>query len=573
MQDPNRFGLIAVAFAIVSASGGTCAAQSCVVFDGDAQEVANGSSYWTIGSSGIGSAYVGPGCVVDLVNNDLLDLWVGLFNNSMGSLTIDGVVNADRNNFGYDGSATVLVTGTLTGARDALIGLNASEIIDDSIPSGDVTVRGSDASWFVDGSLWLGGRFDTVGYGSLSIEDGARVEITNRLNSGDNNNSRASLRVIDSTLSVGGDFINIALRGESDFLVDSSVIEVDRIGVGFRQSSTGVFEILNGSRIETRSIDISSAVETTVLISGGTEITANPDDPTLGEFSLTSILDGFLTVVLDEESSIFANSISMGASREPTVLSLRSGSSWHAVQDLEAYGSPDRGSSIIEISDGSILDIDGSVTVGLPLDATQTTPVEIILRGPGSRAEFGSINTNVPSRITECFFGSEILLDIGAQTTFEVIGDFESLDPTTTIRMEFDDSSLLSDGILVSRFSSIGCSFDPSFDPGLSIKPGDRFRVMTIGSDLIGDFADLPECTVVDILDGLELRITYEGGDGNDIELVATPPCPADLNADCALNFFDISVLLDQAIDYNNDERFDFFDISGFLQDFQRGCF
>ncbi len=49
-------------------------------------------------------------------------------------------------------------------------------------------------------------------------------------------------------------------------------------------------------------------------------------------------------------------------------------------------------------------------------------------------------------------------------------------------------------------------------------------------------------------------------------------PCPADLNDDGSLDFFDVSALITQQIDYNADTSFDFFDISSFLQDLSAGC-
>ena len=49
-------------------------------------------------------------------------------------------------------------------------------------------------------------------------------------------------------------------------------------------------------------------------------------------------------------------------------------------------------------------------------------------------------------------------------------------------------------------------------------------------------------------------------------------PCPADLNGDGALDFFDISFFLSNTVDFNNDTVFDFFDISAFLTEFSAGC-
>ena len=49
-------------------------------------------------------------------------------------------------------------------------------------------------------------------------------------------------------------------------------------------------------------------------------------------------------------------------------------------------------------------------------------------------------------------------------------------------------------------------------------------------------------------------------------------PCPADLNADGELNFFDVSQFLVNQPDYNSDGVFNFFDVAGFIADYLAGC-
>ena len=57
-----------------------------------------------------------------------------------------------------------------------------------------------------------------------------------------------------------------------------------------------------------------------------------------------------------------------------------------------------------------------------------------------------------------------------------------------------------------------------------------------------------------------------------------SPPCPADLNNDGSLDFFDVSAFLvafgasDPVADFNGDGSFDFFDVSAFLIAFGAGC-
>ncbi|MCA9276706.1 MAG: hypothetical protein KDA29_11820 [Phycisphaerales bacterium] len=56
------------------------------------------------------------------------------------------------------------------------------------------------------------------------------------------------------------------------------------------------------------------------------------------------------------------------------------------------------------------------------------------------------------------------------------------------------------------------------------------------------------------------------------------PSCPADLNGDMMLNFFDVSAFLqayqsmNPVADFNGDGMFNFFDVSAFLQAYQAGC-
>jgi len=56
------------------------------------------------------------------------------------------------------------------------------------------------------------------------------------------------------------------------------------------------------------------------------------------------------------------------------------------------------------------------------------------------------------------------------------------------------------------------------------------------------------------------------------------PPCPADLNGDGTLNFFDVSAFLsafaahDPVADFSGDGLFNFFDVSAFLSAFAAGC-
>lgn len=86
---------------------------------------------------------------------------------------------------------------------------------------------------------------------------------------------------------------------------------------------------------------------------------------------------------------------------------------------------------------------------------------------------------------------------------------------------------------------------------------------------------------VIDINDSGQIAFSAFLRNGTIGVFVATPktvPCPADLNGDGQLNFFDISIYLglyaqrDPAADINGDGAFNFFDIAAYLGLFDDGC-
>jgi hypothetical protein len=73
-------------------------------------------------------------------------------------------------------------------------------------------------------------------------------------------------------------------------------------------------------------------------------------------------------------------------------------------------------------------------------------------------------------------------------------------------------------------------------------------------------------------------RNTDIGDEMSDNVFIAQDPCPADVNNDGNLNFFDISMVIqgigqsDPRVDYTDDGSYDFFDLSAFLTLYQSGC-
>lgn len=80
------------------------------------------------------------------------------------------------------------------------------------------------------------------------------------------------------------------------------------------------------------------------------------------------------------------------------------------------------------------------------------------------------------------------------------------------------------------------------------------------------------------VIDGTELGTVIVTGTATMVATADAPTCPADLNGDGQLDFFDISSFLtafglqEPIADFNNDGAWDFFDISGFLSAYSAGC-
>jgi hypothetical protein len=119
---------------------------------------------------------------------------------------------------------------------------------------------------------------------------------------------------------------------------------------------------------------------------------------------------------------------------------------------------------------------------------------------------------------------------------------------------------------------------------------GDRMHVGSAASgmfamDLSGGVVPVYEGTS-GVLDGVmsvaidgDRALVRTGGRFHAVDLSdCTPSCPADLNGDGSLNFFDVSAFLvayqsmDPVADFSGDGQFNFFDVSAFLVAFKAGC-
>ena len=103
---------------------------------------------------------------------------------------------------------------------------------------------------------------------------------------------------------------------------------------------------------------------------------------------------------------------------------------------------------------------------------------------------------------------------------------------------------------------------------------------INIIGDTITVTATLPLDSVQPLTDssGNELGTATTTGTATIVAVGTIQTCPADLNGDGALNFFDVSAFLnafaamEPAADFNGDGTHNFFDVSAFLNAFTAGC-
>jgi len=115
------------------------------------------------------------------------------------------------------------------------------------------------------------------------------------------------------------------------------------------------------------------------------------------------------------------------------------------------------------------------------------------------------------------------------------------------------------------------------------IQPNGEGDLLELVSWLRSHGATVPFNTILEVCQAISSDgryiIGHTGGGGAWlITLDYGNPCPADLNGDGELNFFDVSAFLaafvagDSAADFDDNGEFNFFDVSAFLSAFSAGC-
>jgi hypothetical protein len=144
--------------------------------------------------------------------------------------------------------------------------------------------------------------------------------------------------------------------------------------------------------------------------------------------------------------------------------------------------------------------------------------------------------------------------------------------------------------IILNHIDEIGLStfFYDELDPFGTGQPYDPNRLQVLGIDLDPTWDIMPK--ISDGLNEFEWQLFPEGGllltDQGKFQILQAQPladgwvfiCPADMDEDGQVNFFDVSLYLnlfqkmDPAADFNADGQFNFFDVSAFLDAYGQEC-
>jgi hypothetical protein len=88
------------------------------------------------------------------------------------------------------------------------------------------------------------------------------------------------------------------------------------------------------------------------------------------------------------------------------------------------------------------------------------------------------------------------------------------------------------DQLTVANDVTLGGILDVSLIDLFTLSPGQSFEIIDVGGSSEGKFLGLDEGGLVSQLDGINLLITYVGGDGNDVILVTALPGDFDIDGD-----------------------------------------
>lgn len=199
----------------------------------------------------------------------------------------------------------------------------------------------------------------------------------------------------------------------------------------------------------------------------------------------------------------------------------------------------------LSVRDSAVLEVIGGAIVQTRYETVQDRG-QVIYRGSGNIGEaaifggasdptaaapalsevvvtkFNPTSQSKRTTILKCSFGACAMLDMGLGGT-EAAGITKTGTGTMELRAGRGHySTLITDTLVIEGELRISTYYD------YSPQPGDRFQLVTVNGTRSGEFIGLPEGGYVGCTEyNVGLRLSYRGGDGNDLVLSAEQTDPA----------------------------------------------
>ncbi len=549
-------------------------------------------------AGGTGTLNIESGGRVRLNDTNSESTFVGLDISGDGPMPMDGVtmtvyaggtINNETNasigsNAGEYGTAIVtgagatwnngsylevglLGTGTLTIEAGGVVNSTDGLLGNFVGGTGNATVTGAGSRWDMTGDLDVG----PTGTGTLTIETGGVVSVAGTSTIGANG-------TVDLT---GGRFefgmMSPADFGEINGVAGALAGVVDTEAVFFGVNDTDELEdvdFLSGFANIAPAVDLSevtfSAYSNSGLILGNgasnLEITNNDSGSLVASsfermrFEANGINNGLYAIQVGEISfggrvtnnasiNLSNNTIDIGRlivdedlDNESTGTirgegSIRVGGTFtnRGAMNLNEEGMEIRG-AFVNDTGGSVLTTGGGTTTFFDSAVHNGDPIETgtgsstVFRGDysgaGAFAGVGLVQfegpVNLGNSTAEVAFGGDVSMTDTATTTVEIggllAGEFDRFD----IAGDLDVDGLL----------------DVSLIDGFQLALYQQFMIADVAGESTGQFIGLDEDALVGVFDGMEVFITYDAGDGNDIALY-TPGLAGDFDVDGDVDGFD----------------------------------
>ncbi len=221
--------------------------------------------------------------------------------------------------------------------------------------------------------------------------------------------------------------------------------------------------------------------------------------------------------------------------------------------------------SEVNVEPGATLNADGAINVGSADPMTPSVLDDLsgsiaIARGNPNPPNVNAPMINIHANLTP------IRGDTGTMNTSGLL----TIHPTGTLRINAEANGISS---AIDHTGDLDITGSISITPIQGYEPqlGDSFTIATVS----GTIGSLPAQAIDTSGSGLTFSV---GAVGSDVVVTVIESCPADLNMDGTLNFFDVSAFLtafismDPIADFTGDGIFNFFDVSAFLASYSAGC-